>query len=134
MSSSVLIAKLEANAKLSEAKMRDLWGNPAQVGPEDDYLLLFKMRDCRACSRMHSAFLKISPPIRVMVAELDSEKALAEAVRQYHLAELPTLIHYQRGNEMRRWGGFFDDELMIAATKLDHILTEAVQSSRDSNA
>lgn len=114
--------------------MRDLWGNAAHVGPEDEYLLLFKMRDCRACSRMHSAFLEISPPVRVVVAELDSEKALTEAVRQYRLAELPTLIHYQRGTEVRRWGGFFDDELMIAATKLDRILTEAVRSSGGSHA
>ena len=63
--------------------------------------------------------------MNVIQIVFENDEAFSEAVMTYQIEDLPTLILFDNSVEIRRWKGFFEDPLNVAAEKLGNII-EAV--------
>lgn len=97
----------------------------------DNYcLVIFSSSTCKPCLNVKAAFAylkeergKAYPLYTVPVAQGAESTAIFE---EFRLRIIPTLILYAEGIEMKRWGGFFEDEISIAAEKMAALLDKAI--------
>jgi len=79
-----------------------------------DVLLICSLDDCLACQEIKQAFEDIEDGIfdciiyYVNYDTLDSD--VGEFLQKLSVEAFPSLIHLRNGNEVCRWGGFFEKE------------------------
>jgi hypothetical protein len=97
---------------------------------ENDYFLLLSSEECRQCDLFYRSLTLIEQnnelPKNVYVMTFNNLN-VADGVMRFAIDQLPTFLQFSDGEEVRRWIGFFDQEIDTATD----LLLNVMQSSLD---